>query len=235
MLSFPTVPIHWTASCRLIPSRFPPVELYEPVCPELDWDALKRVEGMTNPRLREMEIGLGLLHPDDRGRVSQNWIVAPFTYPDPEPTAFSDGTYGVCTVAENPQGALLLAVQKREAFLRRTDTGPTRLEMRMLKTPLKAELHDLQIASGLDDWSFTQEAASNLRKADSYGLLLPDRDGVGRLAVVLRPTAFCGFAVQAEHYAFLWDGNRIKEIYDFSTGEAFDPARLTKSRSTRAA
>lgn len=219
---------------RLIPSRFPPVELYELVCHPSDWDGVKRVEGMTNPRLREMATGLGLLHPDDRGRVSQNWIVAPFTYPDPEPSPFSDGSYGYSLVADTVSGALLEAVRRRETFLSRTGQGPTRLEMRMLKTPLRADLLDLYVANQLDNWSETHATVRILRDSGSYGFWLPERENLGRLAVVLRPTAF-GTAVQAEHYAFVWNGKEIEVIYDFSKGETLDPAALRVMANARAA
>lgn len=219
---------------RLIPSRFPPVELYEPVCRPNDWDGVKRVEGMTNPRLREMATGLGLLHPDDRGRVSQNWLVAPFTYPDPEPSPFSDGSYGYSLVSDTIGGALLEAVRRRETFLSRTEQGPTRSEMRMLKTPLKAELLDQYDASQPDNWSETHTKVRALRDSGSYGFWLPKREDLGRLAVVLRPTAF-GTAVQAEHYAFVWNGKEIEVIYDFSKGETLDPNELRVLASARAA
>lgn len=219
---------------RLIPSRFPPVELYEPVCQPNYWDSVKRVEGMTNPRLREMATGLGLLHPDDRGRVSQNWLVAPFTYPDPEPSPFSDGSYGYSLVADTVSGALLEAVRRRETFLSRTEQGATRLEMRMLRTPLKAELLEQYDASQSDNWLETHTKVRALRDSGSYGFWLPERENLGRLAVVLRPTAF-GTAIQAEHYAFVWNGKEIEVIYDFSKGEALDPDELRVLASARAA
>lgn len=141
--------VDWAAATRLIPSRFPPVELYEPIAPECDWEGLKRVETMTNPRIRERQ-GVGLLLPEDRG-VEQNWLVAPFAYPDPEPSSFSDGTYGVCAVADLLHSALMTSIQRREEFLRRTGEGPTRLVMRVLRMPIKARLHDLTDFPAMDD------------------------------------------------------------------------------------
>ena len=221
-------------SYRLIPSRFPPVELYEFVSQPSEWDTVKRVESMTNPRLREMATGLGLLHPDDRGKVSQNWVVAPFTYPDPEQSPFSDGSYGYCLVAETAKGALLEAVKRREAFLSRTGQGPTRLEMRMLKTPLRADLLEFCKADRLEDWEQMHAEVRALRDSGSYGFWLAQREGLGRLAVVLRPTAF-GTAIQAEHYAFVWNGKRVETIYDFSNGESLDPDELKVLANARAA
>lgn len=225
MASHPLRRIEWASSFRLIPSRFPPVEIYQGVVPVEDWDAVKRIETLTNPRLRERDSGLGYLLPEDRDDISQNWVVAPFTYPDPDPTAFSDGSYGVCVVAETAETALIEAVRRREIFLRRTGEGKMRLDMRMLKTPLRARLHDLTSANNLDDPSVTQRICRELREAKSYGLLVPGRSETDRLAVVLRPTAF-ERAVQAEHYAFIWDGEKIDRIYDYSEGKVIDPFAL---------
>ena len=84
-----------------------------------------------------------LLLPEDRG-VDQNWLVAPFAYPDPEPSQFSDGTYGVCVLAQSVHSALLISIRRREEFLRRTREGPTRLVMRVIKVPITSrKLHDL--------------------------------------------------------------------------------------------
>lgn len=219
---------------RLIPSRFPPVELYEPVCRPRDWDGTKRVEAMTNPRLRETATGLGLLHPDDRGRVTQNWLVAPFTYPDPEPSQFSDGSFGYSLVADTKKGALLEAVRRRELFLSSTEQGATRLEMRMLKMPVHSELLCQCEVNEPDDWQRSHAMVRSLRDAGSYGFWLPKREGLGRLAVVLRPTAF-QTAVQAEHYAFIWNGKSIEAIYDFSNGETLDPNELKVLANAQAA
>ena len=49
----------------------PPVELYEPIAPSAEWDALKRIENMTNPRLRQNAGILEALIPEDRG-IEQN-------------------------------------------------------------------------------------------------------------------------------------------------------------------
>jgi hypothetical protein len=199
--------IDWSACFRLIPSRFPPVQLYEGVSAPQDWDAVKRIEELTNPRLRR-----GALLPEDEGKVDQSWLVAPFAYPDPEPSAFSDGSFGYSIVAESLHSALLLAISRREIFLRRTAEAPTRLVMRVIKVPLKATLQDLTHLD-LDDPSF-KGLIANARAAKSHGVLVRGPRGKHHpLAVVLRPTAFVQPASQTEHYCFLWNGERIHQLF----------------------
>lgn len=226
--------IDWGDAFRLIPSRFPPVELYEPIAPKEDWDALKRIETLTNPRVREKD-GAGLLLPEDRG-VDQNWLVAPFAYPDPEPSQFSDGSYGVCVLAQSLHSALLLSIRRRERFLRRTGEGPTRLVMRVIKAPIKAKLHDLTQCVEMNAEITAREKVQQLRQVKSYGfLLVGPKGGKDRLAVILRPTAFNPPAVQAEHYCFIWNGERIHQIFAFKEGEVIDPNDLMQSSSRSAA
>src|SRR6266436_1188529 len=184
---FRTRLVEWSASCRLIPSRFPPIELYEPIALESDWDALKRVENLTNPRLREKTGLLRMLLPEDSS-VDQNWLVAPFTYPNPEPSRYSDGSYGVCVVAETVETALLLSAQNREEFLKRTAEGPLRLDMRLLKIPVSARLHDLTAVQTSSETEM-REIIKLLRAEKSYGAVVRGpRGGKDRIGIILRPT-----------------------------------------------
>jgi hypothetical protein len=224
--------VDWSSSFRLIPSRFPPVQLYEPIAPEEDWEALKRIETITNPRIRGAR---GLLLPEDEGKIDQNWLVAPFAYPDPEPSPYGDGSFGYSVVAESLHSALLIAIQRREAFLRSTAEGPTRLVMRVIKVPLKAQLADLAHIDVSDPALRVQ--INEQRAAKSYGALVKGPRGKeDRLAIVLRPTAFVPPAVQAEHYCFLWNGQRIHQLFALPTEtEVIDPKDLMKSKSRTAA
>lgn len=233
MSEFAVRKVEWKRSCRLIPSRFPPVEPYQPIAPSAIWDALKAIEVMTNPRLREVSARDYLL-PEDRG-VEQNWVVAPFAYPNPHPSRFSDGSFGYCVVAQSDEGALADSVASREIFLRKTREPATKLDMRMLVTPLTASLHDVSALDGAEPGKIRQ-AAISLREEKSYGLLLPSRTRRAEsIAVVLRPTAFTGPAVQTDHYSYVWDGERISQIYCYTDGRTIDPDELINVKKRRAA
>lgn len=225
--------VAWQKSYRLIPSRFPPVAPYERTAPSDTWDALASIERMTNPRLREVD-SRDYLWPEDRG-VEQNWLIAPFAYPNPEPTRFADGTYGFCPVCESVEGALADSALGREAFLRRTSEPPTKLDMRMLVTPISASLHDLASFDGVDDPVETRRVTSALRLQKSYGVLVPSQSRRGeKVAIVLRPTAFRP-ALQAEHYSYIWDGQRISKIYSYQDGSVIDPSDLITAEKRQAA
>lgn len=233
MSEFTLRKVAWKRSYRLIPSRFPPVEPYQPVAPSELWAAFKDIELMTNPRLREVS-ARDFLWPEDRS-VEQNWIVAPFAYPNPHPSRFSNGSFGYCVVAESDHGALADSVASREAFLRKTREPATKLDMRMLVTPLSASLHDLSAVDSAEPGKIRQ-AAISLREEKSYGLVLPSRTRSGEsIAVALRPTAFAGPAVQSDHYSYIWDGQRVSQIYCYSDGQTIDPRDLITVKKRRAA
>jgi hypothetical protein len=73
--------VTWKPCRRIIPSRFPPIQLFERVADPADLDAVFAVEALTNTRIRE-ELGeLELLVPTDRVSGSgSSWIMAPFTH-----------------------------------------------------------------------------------------------------------------------------------------------------------
>ena len=88
--------VSWTPSWRIVPSRFPPVGLFDRIASPGDLEALFELEGLTNPRLRQ-ELGELSLVPPGR-RISgpgTTPIMAAFTHPSPQGSRFSDGSYGV--------------------------------------------------------------------------------------------------------------------------------------------
>jgi hypothetical protein len=62
----PLAPVDWKPCFRIIPSRFPPIGLFDRVAAPEDLEAIIELETMTNPRLRD-EIGeIQLVPPDER-------------------------------------------------------------------------------------------------------------------------------------------------------------------------
>src|SRR5690242_15860027 len=85
---------------RIIPSRFPPVDLFRDVAPTKDWPHLNELEGRTNERLRvEAEPG-ELIRAADRLEASKShYILGPLSHPNLDGSRFSDGTFGVLYAA----------------------------------------------------------------------------------------------------------------------------------------
>lgn len=214
--------VRWEPSVRVVPSRFPPIDLFERVADPRDYDAIYAVESLTNTRLRD-EVGeLSLVPPRDRvSGPGSSWIMAPFTHLSSGGGRFSTGAFGAYYCARTLATAVAETRHHREAFLRATRQGPIQLDMRVIHATLDAELHDLR---GLatrhpelhspTDYSASQGLAMRLRAAGSWGLAWESvRHAGGECAAVLRPIALSQ-PRQAQHLAYVWDGVRITHVYE---------------------
>ena len=92
----PVSRIEWKPSWRIIPSRFPPISLFERVTEPDDLDAIFELEAITNPRLRNEVGDISMVPPEDRvSGPGSSIIMSAFTHLNPEGSRFTDGTYGV--------------------------------------------------------------------------------------------------------------------------------------------
>lgn len=198
---------------RLIPSRFPPVSVYEGLVANDRVESLVEIENRTNPRLRA-ESRLLSFYPDAKAPKLQNWNLAPFKYLNPEGSRFFDPTRPALELADDRQTALAVAVARRQTFLSRTGEPPIGLDMRMLKTPVRGRFLDFR----------DHPAELSLEARWRLGARVPeDVDGVlyhpperptATCAAVLRGDAL-GHTIQTVHYRFVWDGVRISKLYAF--------------------
>ncbi|MGH7504715.1 MAG: RES family NAD+ phosphorylase [Longimicrobiales bacterium] len=214
--------IDWQPCYRIVPSRFPPVSLFERVAAPEDFDALYEVEAMTNDRLRD-EVGeITRVAPEERVLgPGASYIMAPFTHLAPFGGRFTDGTYGAYYAALERATAVAETRYHRERFLSYTSEPPMQLEMRVLEAHLEVELHDVR---GLwtarpelyrpDDYTASQLFGRALRDAASWGIAYDSvRWAGGECAAVFRPRALSDCR-QAEHLVYVWDGERIVEVYE---------------------
>lgn len=204
---------------RLIPSRFPPVDVYERFgSAELNAIA-KKVEDKTNPRLRAKAWLLG--RTPDLGESSprlQNWNHAPFAYRNPEGSTFLNAGYGVLEVVLGERAALAWALRRREVFLARTQESPMGLDMRLLITGVHGDFVDMSDVSIDVRQAQRWDLGDRLYKDDAKGVIFhpPEQSQVMALAVF--DNRVLGRSVQGAHYRFVWDGHRVSKVYDFSDG-----------------
>lgn len=214
--------VRWRAVIRIIPSRYPPVDLFERVADPADFEALYALEARTNPRLRDEVGDIELVPPGDRVLgPGSSYVMAPFTHLSPEGGRFTDGTYGAWYGAAERATAVAETVWHRERFLGRTSEPPLELEMRVLEARLDARLHDLRgqraALPGIhdpQDYARSQRLGRRLRDQGSWGLVWHSvrRDG-GQCVAAFRPRALAECR-QAEHLVYVWDGARVAEIYE---------------------
>ncbi len=209
--------IRWSHAYRVVPSRFPPVGVYDRIADPADLDAVFAIEAMTNPRLRE-EAGSLQLIPKDR-RISgpgSTPVMAAFTHLNPEGSRFSDGSWGVFYAAHSVATAVEETIYHRQQFLAATAEPACDIEMRCYRTAILGKLHDLRggwpEAQAPDSYAASQRLARQLRDLNSNGIVYDSaRHPGGECAAVFYPDLIAP-CVQSEHLIYRWDGRRIAMV-----------------------
>lgn len=214
--------VEWRPSFRTVPSRFPPVGLFDRVASPDQLEAIYQLEGLTNPRLREEAGELSLVPPGDRvfgpGTAP---IMAAFTHLNRSGSRFSSGNYGVYYCGSAEETAIRETVYHRERFLGNADAAPQTIDMRLYRANLAGELHDIREqprAAELlnpDSYVASQTIGTRLRASGSNGIVYPSvRHSGGTCAAVFRPPLL-GPARQSKHFGYRWDGQRITDVIEF--------------------
>lgn len=204
---------------QLIPSRFPIIEVYERLGDAELQAAAKALEARTNPRLAAINQLPSLPKQGDKAASQyQNWNHAPFAYKDPRGSFFLEPTHGCLELASDMDTALALALLRREEFLGSTDEPAMGLDMRVFSRRITGSFHDLTKLDPNIPSADRRKIGHQLHESGSPGVLFC-RPGFGEhrfLAVF--DGALLPRAIQGAHYRFVWDGQKIKSIYDFSDG-----------------
>lgn len=217
----PVKRIRWNQAWRIVPSRFPPVGVYDRIADPADIDALFAIEALTNPRLRE-EADVLKLVPKGR-RISgpgSTPVMAAFTHLNPEGSRFSDGSWGVFYAAHSVATAVEETVYHRERFLAATAQPAADIQMRCYRTSVDSKLYDLRggwaAAQAPDSYAASVALARELRAAGANGVVYDSaRDKGGECLAAFYPDVVAP-CVQAQHLVYRWDGTRIAQVLEVS-------------------
>jgi hypothetical protein len=204
-----------------VPSRFPPISIYDRVADPADLDAVFAVENLTNPRLRQEAGDISLVPLDERVTgPGTTPIMAAFTHLDPEGNRFSDGSYGVYYAARSLATAIEETRHSRARFLSRTLEAPIEVDMRTYLADVEGDLHDIRGRAELVDvyapgsYAAGQALGLELKKINSHGVAYDSvRHKGGECVGVFRPRILSN-CIQGPHFCYVWDGARIKTVYE---------------------
>ncbi len=217
----PVKRIRWTHAYRIVPSRFPPVGVYDRIADPADLEAVFAIEALTNPRLRE-EIGaLKLVSKEHRiSGPGSTPVMAAFTHLNPEGSRFSDGSWGVFYAAHRVATAVEETVYHRERFLAATAEPACDIEMRCYRTSVDSKLHDIRggwlAAHDPDSYAASITLARELHAADSNGIVYDSaRHRGGECLAAFHPDAVAP-CTQAQHLVYRWDGRCIAQVLEVS-------------------
>lgn len=213
--------VRWKPSYRLIPSRFPPIGIYDRVADPADLEAVLAIENMTDPRMRQEAGDISLVPTEDRiSGKGTTPIMSAFTHLNPEGSRFSDGSYGVYYASRTLDTAITETRHQRERFLGRTREAPIEIDMRAILANIDARLHDIRGRIGLkdiydsDSYAAGQALGRRLRAMNSYGIAYDSvRRPGGECIGIFRPPALKD-CVEGAHYCYVWDGAKITTVYE---------------------
>ena len=221
-MTLPLARVRWKPCWRIIPSRFPPVQLFERVTEPDDLESILELESLTNPRLRDEVGDIRLVPPDDRiSGPGTSIIMAAFTHLNPEGSRFSDGTYGVFYAAKGFGTAIAESKHHRERFMRATAQPRMELDMRVYLVDLDGDVHDLRgrksdypLVYHDENYTAGQHLARTLRNDGSNEIAYDSlRHGGGECVAAFRPRLLSN-GRQERHLCYLWDGRRIATVYE---------------------
>ncbi|MBO1909508.1 RES family NAD+ phosphorylase [Microvirga sp. 3-52] len=222
MRLIPTSAVRWLPCYRIIPSRFPPINLFERVTDPADLETVLGIESMTNDRLRNEVGSLNLVPPEDRiSGPGTSPIMAAFTHLPPYGSRFTDGSFGVFYAGRTLDTAIAETKYHREAFLRATSEPRIELDMRVYAVDLDAVLHDIRgmrdtMLGIYDPSSYTasQALAIEIRNSGSSGVAYDSvRKPGGECVAIFKPRVLSNCR-QERHLTYVWDGSSISIVYE---------------------
>ena len=208
---------------RIIPSRIPPIELFETLVAPEELEIAYAIESLTNDRLRAAAGDLYRVPKDDwLTGPNASVVMAAFTHIG-RPSRFTDGSYGVYYAALDEDTAVAETVFHAERFLRETAEPPLELERRCyvgkvaeplddLRGPRFAHLRDPDLAT----YARSQAFAATRREAGAWGLHYPSVRHAGGECIAAFRTRAVSLPVQGKHFRYRWNGERIDRVLTVS-------------------
>lgn len=213
--------IDWHPAYRIIPSRFPTINIFDRVACAEDFEALYQLEAMTNNRIRD-EIGELALVPAAQRKFGpgNGPIMAAFTHLNPHGSRFSDGSYGVFYAAQDRKTAIAETCYHSANFLRSTNEKPQLLQMRVYHVDISGQVHDASGARTFDpilapdSWHAAQAYAKTLRDTGSLGIHYNSVRRPGGMCIAAFSTEVLSNCRHGSQLLYRWDGKEIAEVYE---------------------
>lgn len=214
------IALPWQPTLRAVPSRFPPVSLFDAVARADELEVVAAIQALTNPRLREALGEISLVPPDERvSGPGSTPVMAAFTHLNPRGSRFSDGSWGVYYAASGLDVAVAEVGFHCARFMAETQQPPIEVDYRVYHAQLQQPLHDLRgprwaAVHAVDSYAASTSLARAYRASGSWGLLYRSvRYPGGECVAVFRPRALQLPVVQGAHVSLCWDGRSIAGWY----------------------
>lgn len=214
--------VRWPQACRIVPTRYPAVTLFDRVAGAQDFDALYALEALSNERARD-ELGQIERVPREH-RVygaGSGPIMAAFTHVNTQGSRFSGGEWGVFYAARERATAVAETRHHHARFLAATRQGPLHLPMRLYQVAVDARLHDLRPAGAVpqavydpDDYGAARTLGARLHAGGAAGVVYRSvRQPRGQCVGLFRPLG-ASRCLHAAYLLYAWDGKAFTDVYE---------------------
>ncbi len=214
--------VRWQAACRIIPTRYPAISIFDRVASAEAFDALYALEAMTNERVRDEAGEIERVPRDERVfGPGSGPIMAAFTHVNTLGSRFSDGGYGVFYAARDRATAIAETRHHHGNFLAATRQGPLHLPMRLYHVQIDAKLHDLRPEGACDpavyapaDYGVSRALGRRLHAAGSAGVVYRSvRQPRGQCVGLFKPRG-ASRCLHAAYLLYAWDGTQFTDVYE---------------------
>ncbi len=205
---------------RLIPSKFPPISLFDWADSPEELEQIALLEGLTNERILA-ELGkINLVAKEDWVTGSgATPLMAAFTHIG-FASRFSDGSFGIYYAGSSLEVAIKETMFHRERFYSASKEAPCSISMREYIATVRKPLIDIThkeykelLNPNPEYYNRSQQFGRTIYEEKHWGLLYPSVRSLNGLCIaILRPPALT-IPIQGCHLKYIWNGERIAEIY----------------------
>lgn len=207
---------------RLVPSRFPPIGVFDQVATREDAIAAMQLESLTNDRIRIAIERSELMPAEDwvTGVPGATSVMAAFLHAAPEGGRFTGAHLGAWYAARDLTTAIRETVYHNTRRLAASAMGFfSSITMRELVSTIDARLVDLRDAADThpalfasDDYGASQRFGEECRTHGDVGIVWPSvRRRGGECVVIYRPRVLPP-VTQGRHLEYRWNGEPEPEI-----------------------
>jgi len=215
--------ISWCPSYRIVPSVYPPLQIFEQIADKNDLEALLEIEAMTDDVARQILGSLQLIPAEERiigqgaGRIMPSFVIF-----DQEPSAsrFSSNDFGAYYAGRELQTALRESMFHREKFLSQTTLPAQDVDNVLILADIQGQMHDIRGMKKsrpnlyhATNYAHCQTFARDLKEHGSFGIVYYSvRNPSGQCVAVLRPSVISNCR-EDQIITYAWDGAKITGYY----------------------
>lgn len=212
---------------RIIPSHYPPIDLFERIFDPEDLELAFEIEAMTNDRLLDQAGDIQLVAPEDRlTGPGSSPVMAAFTHRG-FGSRFANQNFGAYYAGNSLETAVAETVFHKERELAAAAESSIELTMRVYIGKVALPLHDIrgpefEAIHNPDPGTYgaSQAFAAQCRIKGSNGLLYRSvRHPGGECIAAFKPTAVT-IPSQGPHLKYFWNGDKQRITHWAEIGEA---------------